>query len=192
MNLKNLGKTITTQFLYSDKTRSILYNRYLLWAIFILSIFNLYYKMAVGNLMFLVRFLLIGFVVSFFSRNMSVILFLALSLANLLEHGMKSVSEGMQDATEDEEEPVSTKEAKEPMETEEPEEPSKKSLHEEKKKNDVAQEGIQDLTDSAEELLKIQKEVLKNFDVIEPKMKRAETLIGKMNKVAEQMQNIRQ
>ena len=45
--------------------------------------------------MFLIRFLLIGFVSSFFSRNMIVILFLALALTNLLEHGMRNIHEGM-------------------------------------------------------------------------------------------------
>lgn len=202
MNTKNLGK-LTSQFFRPQDTKSILHNKYLLWAIFILSLANLYYKMVSGNLMFLIRFLLIGFVASFFSRNMLVILFLALAFTNLLEHGMRSVSEGMETKSGEEEEEKEGAEdmaegevapPKEPTETADKEKKSttKKSLTEEKQENEIAQEGIQDLTDSAEELLKIQKDVLKNFDVIEPKMKRAETLIGKMNKVAEQMQNIRQ
>lgn len=213
MNTKNLGK-LATQFFRPQDTKSILYNKYLLWGIFVLSLFNLYYKMVSGNLMFLVRFLLIGFVASFFSRNMMVILFLALALTNLLDHGMRNIHEGMEDGMDKEEkegmeeedkekegaedmaaegETVSPKETtKDSAEGETPKkEPAKKKMAEEKKENDVAQEGIQDLTHSAEELLKIQKDVLQNFDVIEPKMKRAEQLIGKMNSVAEQMQNIR-
>lgn len=205
MNIKNLGK-LSSQFFRQQDTKTILHNKYLLWGIFILSLFNLYYKMVSGNLMFLVRFLLIGFVASFFSRNMLVILFLALAFTNLLEHGMRNIHEGMEDGVEGEREREEKKEGAEDMAADEeavskdvPVEESKKQapaakkkMVEEKKENDEAQEGIQDLTKSAEELLKIQKEVLENFDVIEPKMKRAETLIGKMNGVAEKMQNIRQ
>lgn len=198
MNTKNLGK-MTSQFFRPQDTKSILHNKYLLWAIFILSLGNLYYKMASGNLVFLVRFILIGFVASFFSRNMLVILFLALAFTNLLEHGMRNISEGMEGemSKEDEEKKEGAEDMAEadvppPPKEEDAKKKDKKTKVEEKKENEIAQEGIQDLTDSAEELLKIQKDVLKNFDVIEPKMKRAETLIGKMNKVAEQMQNIRQ
>lgn len=200
MNTKNLGK-LTNQFFLSPTTKSIIHNKYLLWTIFGLSLFNLYYKMIAGNLMFLVRFLLIGFVASFFSRNMMVILFLALAFTNLLEHGMHSISEGVEnmDETEDAEKDAAEKDTtkkdtakKVDTKKKESEKESRKtSLVEEKKKSDAAQDGIEDLTNSAEELLKIQKEVLENFDNIEPKMVRAETLIGKMNKVAEQMQNIR-
>lgn len=199
MNTKNLGK-LTTQFFRPQDTKSILHNKYLLWGIFILSLFNLYYKMVSGNLMFLIRFLLIGFVSSFFSRNMIVILFLALALTNLLEHGMRNIHEGMKNKDdkegvedmlkeETESSDASANENKE--EGTEKKSASKKPMAEEKKVNDVAQQDIEKLTGSAEELLQIQKEVLENFNVIEPKMARAEVLIQEMNGVADQMKNIR-
>ena len=74
---------------------TIFNNVFILYFILILSLSNLFYLVTSANYMFASIFILVGFITSFFSKNMIVILFIALTVTNLLQFGKKtSLSEG--------------------------------------------------------------------------------------------------
>jgi hypothetical protein len=89
------------------RPNSILYNRWLLYFVMFVAIGNLFMGLMGGHYLFVAYFVLIGFVLSFFSKNMTVILVLAVALSNVLRvvfvgtalegmDGIKGV-EGMED-----------------------------------------------------------------------------------------------
>ena len=77
-------------------SNGILHNKLLLYVVFIFSLLNLFLFANTGNYLSVVVFLLIGFLTSFFSKNMLVILLLSLILTNILKYG-SSLSEGFEE-----------------------------------------------------------------------------------------------
>lgn len=71
--------------------RKILYNRYLLYFILVISIVNMITVSLKGDYMTPVVFILVGTVVSYFNKNMLVILTIALVASNLLKYGKKMI-----------------------------------------------------------------------------------------------------
>ena len=95
---------------------NLLKSRIVLYIFFILSISQLYTYSVTADYLSAVIFLLVGFLVSFFSKNMIVIMCFALSLSYMLKYGesMRNMQEGMTDKMEmtegnmSEEDPSST------------------------------------------------------------------------------------
>jgi flagellar biosynthesis/type III secretory pathway M-ring protein FliF/YscJ len=88
--------------------------------------------MAIGrDYMSIVAFVLVGFVTSFFSKNMVVILLVAIVVGNVVRFGARSLREGMKEGAQDEEE------------EKEGEEEDKEGLEdeEEEKEEDTEEEG---------------------------------------------------
>lgn len=116
-----------------SKKNAILHNRFVLYFIFIIALGNLltlvysrdYYSASI--------FVLIGFLTSFFSKNMIVILCIAIAFTNIIKYGAKAGVEGMTpnktDESEGEGEEEKTKEEGEESATKEKEKkkPEKKS-----------------------------------------------------------------
>jgi len=87
---KNLVK-ITYNF------NPILHNRIVLYFISLLALFDMIYFLNKGDITSFVTFVLIGFLTSFFSKNMIVIFVIALSITHILKYGSSSyVSEGLE------------------------------------------------------------------------------------------------
>ena len=101
----------------SSVDKFILYNKYFLWGVLAFSLLNLLYMISGADYVSVIAFLLVGFVTSFFSKNMVVILTVSIVVANVLRFGARSVSEGMAEQEEEEKE-----EGEEGMEGEENEE----------------------------------------------------------------------
>jgi hypothetical protein len=80
----------------SLKSISILHNRVLLYFVFILSLGNLFYLLLERDITTIVIFLIVGFLTSFFSKNMMVILFVAVTLSNILKYGARIRHEGLE------------------------------------------------------------------------------------------------
>jgi hypothetical protein len=76
----------------------MLENKYVLYFVFILAIINLFGYMITGNLNSIVFFVLVGFLTSFFSKNMIIILTIPLVLTSVLMVG-KTVKESFQNAS---------------------------------------------------------------------------------------------
>ena len=93
---------------------NLLKSRIVLYIFFILSIAQLYTYSVTADYLSAVIFILVGFLVSFFSKNMIVIMCFALSLSYMLKYGesMRNIHEGMTGKMEEgnmsEEDPTST------------------------------------------------------------------------------------
>ena len=82
---------------FKNISKSLLYNRGVLYFIFFLAIGNLIILLLNNDLMTLIIFILVGFLTSFFSKNMVVILSVALAVCNILKFGtnLEEYSESM-------------------------------------------------------------------------------------------------
>ena len=83
---------------YSTKLaggKSLLYNKYLLYVSFAICLINLLIWMFSGEFIHVAVFLLVGFLTSYFSKNMIVILVMALVISNVFKSGSNIVLEGM-------------------------------------------------------------------------------------------------
>lgn len=76
--------------------RFTLNNRILLYFILILSIGDLIYFSLVGEMMFFFIYLAVGYLTSFFSKNMIVILVVAMTVTHVLRFGKRAGNEGME------------------------------------------------------------------------------------------------
>ena len=116
--------------------RPLLQSRLILYVLFFFSVVTLLGYGMSGDFLFAVIFLIVGFLTSFFSKNMIVILFLALAVTQIIRQGVQprvsssdSLLEGMDTQTDD-----SSESRKEPMNTLTPEELEEDSQKEGKKK----------------------------------------------------------
>lgn len=101
---KSLLSSFLKQNLFSLKNNAILHNRVLLYFIFLLSLGNLFYLLMERDLTTIVIFLIVGFLTSFFSKNMLIILFVSVVVANILKYGARIRHEGLENIVEEEEE----------------------------------------------------------------------------------------
>lgn len=82
------------QFDKSGFNKNILYNKYLLYFIFFISFGNFFMELMKGDMYFVAIYILIGFLTSFFNKNMIIILSLSVIFANILKYGRASTYEG--------------------------------------------------------------------------------------------------
>jgi hypothetical protein len=166
------------------RPNSILYNRWLLYFVMFVAIGNLFMGLMGGHYLFVAYFVLIGFVLSFFSKNMTVILVLAVALSNVLRvvfvgtalegmDGIKGV-EGMEDMNKaDEKKNESIDEKKDTKQASE-------------KKSEL----VESLKGDAKELMTAQKSIIQGFQEIEPYMAKAETLIESIDETTKKLKEV--
>ena len=99
MSTKSIINWINKTFDFTNLLKS----RIILYIFFILSIAQLYTYSVTYDYLYAAIFLLVGFLVSFFSKNMIVIMCFALSLSYMLKYGdsMRNDIEGMTDKIEE-------------------------------------------------------------------------------------------
>jgi len=114
--------------------KSILYNRYLLYFIFAIALGNVVQLMTQQDHMSVVIMVIVGLLTSFFSKNMVVILCIALVVTNILKYGTKLRVEGFE-TSEEEETGESGEETGEEEEEEEEEETTTAESFKKKGKN---------------------------------------------------------
>jgi hypothetical protein len=106
---------------------------------------------------------LIGFLTSFFSKNMIVIMFVALTVSSLLQYGIRAnAHEGLENQ-EGEQEPKS-------------EEPAKAA--DEKKPEEMPDEKTPKMEEK-EEFVEVQKQILAGVEKMEPLLQKAEAFMDK-------------
>lgn len=118
------------------KSKQILQNPFVLYFVLAIALGDLLYLSVSGNFTFIAIFMLIGFLATFFSKNMVVILVIAMAATSIIQFGARSaISEGMEgeEEVEDEEEsftdkPEVAKEESEPVQKEPEQEPTKKRM----------------------------------------------------------------
>ena len=101
---KNGKKVISSNFLHnvSASGNKLLYNQIVLYFIFAVSLLNLMYLAVDADYITIAFYILIGFITSQFSKNMVVILFMALTISNILRFGLvNQMKEGYNNDNED-------------------------------------------------------------------------------------------
>lgn len=131
---KRIGKVLPSM------QGGFLTNKWILYLVLFSAVFDLFYFYQKGDMYALTIFFIIGFLVSFFSKNMVVILILAIALTHLIRYG-KDLSEGFEGEDEDKDGFEGEEEEKEGFEGEELEE----AFEEEEEK-----EGFEDPTEEPE------------------------------------------
>jgi hypothetical protein len=125
----------------------ILHNRYLLYAVFIIALADFLYLGSIRDMTSVFVFVLVGLLVSFFNKNMIIVLSSGMIVANVLKYGginQRLVIEGFEEGIE-EEEPVVKEEEEEEPDTPTPTEKVKaKKASKSKEEKDTKEEFGQD------------------------------------------------
>ena len=106
----------------------ILYNKWVLYFIFVVGIYDIIHFYQRGNITAVVIFFIVGFLTSFFSKNMIVVIVSAIAVSHIVAYGNKMTEglknevgeeeEGFEEGIEEEEEPKKKKEAEAEAEAE--------------------------------------------------------------------------
>lgn len=162
---------------------SILHNQIFLYIVFIISMINVVVNALQKDPLIPTLFILIAFIVSFFSKNMTVILLVALCASNIIKYGTKiRVSEGMEPLLEEEETSVEESDT------------LKKSVSQSKPKDilkaseplpmggtsELDPSGIKLAKSTMIDLLSIQKAITTNVQSIEKSITNAEVVVNRM------------
>ena len=99
--IDTMGKRITN--LLPSTQGGFLTNKWFLYLVLFSAVFDLFYFYNRDDMYAVTIFFIIGFLVSFFSKNMVVVLILAIALTHLIRYG-KKLSEGFEGDEEDKEE----------------------------------------------------------------------------------------
>jgi len=84
VTMKNLHKLYMKFLNKSLKLDKILKSRVVLWLLFIIALVNMYAYVMSANDLYIAFMFLTGFIISFFSKNMVVILFWSIAIPNLI------------------------------------------------------------------------------------------------------------
>ena len=142
----------------------ILQNRFVLYFLFLLALVQIVYFLNIWDLRSVVFFLIVGFLTSFFSKNMVVILLIALALTNIMKYGVRPSIEGMENA--EEENPEEEKENPE-EENENPEEGKEKP------------EDVKEINSDLKQFDNLQKEIISGMKDIGGLLDKAEGFVEK-------------
>lgn len=191
-----LDKTIRrfTDQLVRPKPNSILYNRFVLYFVFFIALSNLFLSVFQQDYLFCVYFILIGFILTFFHKNMTVVLVLTVAIANILRLTSRNGREGLEDMEKTKE---GLKEgADETLKFSEVDEKSKPSESKPSEKSSgkggdkSKSEMVDDLKKDAEKLIDTQHKIIGGFEKIDPYMKQAEQLIEHIDTTAKKIESI--
>jgi len=186
---------------------SILYNKWLLYALFLMAVVLLYNAVMQNEMIFVSYFVLIGVVISFFNKNLIIILTLTMALSAILKNAfLGTMLEGMEDGSGSSASSASSSsDEKKPKESMESSSSTTKTATgdsaagedasaatTEKKENGSEKKGelVDALKKDAKDLLSTQQNIIQGFQEIEPYMKQAETLLSDMDKKADELRKL--
>jgi len=201
-----LSKTLKSSKLFgASATKTMIYNKYVLYFVFFVAIFQLLYSAVHQDYLYCILFVLVGFLVHFFNKNMTIILTLSIAtttiIRNILKGGQLKL-EGLttsEDSNENDNEKKDVTVKKEIVDAQQPS-MKKNSKEEYSPKNPKSDEitattspaALMDiLQQKAYDLQDTQKEIISGFEKIEPHMSRAEELIGSIENMADKIQSIK-
>lgn len=172
----------------------ILYNKYLLYFFLLISFTDLLYYAIAKKYIFIIIFFIIGYLTHFFSKNMIVIMCIALVFTNILSFGTSKrsiVNEGFKEGAKsvhfaeplekslEENKVVNKKETKvKTIKLENMDNTATKSLSNLQNQNE-GESGIGGLSEKTMELMKTQQELMKNMETLAPMLKHAEGFLEK-------------
>jgi sugar phosphate permease len=143
-------------------SNSILHNRFLLYALLAVALIDVLYLLNTRDFTSVIVFILVAVLTTFFSKNMIIVLFVAICITYMLKH-TKSL-EGLED-----------------MEEEEDEEKEDENF-EEKEKEEEIEVSTEQMTGEMKEFMEVQDKIIKRMTELEPLMQRAEGFIEKFEK----------
>jgi hypothetical protein len=163
----------------SGSSKTLLHNNFVLYTVFAIAIINFFSYLSAGDMKHTIIFLLTGFVTSFLSKNMVVILCIAMAITNIMKVATSGGREGMEDKEEEEEEGMEEMEEEE----EKPEgmEEMEKEKETEKKEE---KEDMEVMHNDGKKLIEMQDKIIDGFKEIEPYMQKAEKLANKLERTA--------
>lgn len=82
----------------------ILYNKWVLYFIFVVGIYDIIHFYQRGNTMAVAIFFIVGFLTSFFSKNMIVVIVSAIAVSHIVAYGNKMTEEGFEEGIDEEKE----------------------------------------------------------------------------------------
>jgi len=166
--------------------KDLLHNNVLLYGFLFMSLMTMFYFANTGDNRSIAIFVIIGFLTSFFSKNMIVILMLSLVITHIFKYGLSSVSEGVankEDASDEEGEEDEEKEGFEGGGEEEEKEDKEEDGDEEKPKKGKepmdAKNATADKKKDYEEFQKLQEGILDGMKKLEPLITKAESYVEK-------------
>jgi hypothetical protein len=152
----------------------MLNNKWVLYFIFVVSLFDLINFYQRNNLVAVAIFAVVGFLTSFFSKNMIVILVMAIAVTHLVTYGNR---EGLKNKGEDDEEEVEEEEEEVDEGFEEGVDEEEDEEEEAPKEEEPKEEMMTTQSDNqTTELLKKQNELMEKMNQLEPLLDKAESL----------------
>jgi hypothetical protein len=141
----------------------VLRNKVVLYAFLAMTLVQVLFFVNNGDMAAVITLGLIGFLTSFFSKNMIVIMFVALTVSSLLQYGIRAnTHEGLENK-EGEQEPKN----EEPAKVEDEKMPEEKPDENKPKKEET------------EEFVEVQKQILAGVEKMEPLLQKAEAFMDK-------------
>ena len=142
-------------------SNSILHNRFLLYALLAVALIDVLYLLNTRDFTSVIVFILVAVLTTFFSKNMIIVLFVAICITYMLKH-TKSL-EGLEDMEEEDEE-------------------KEDENFEEKEKEEEIEVSTEQMTGEMKEFMDVQDKIIKRMTELEPLMQRAEGFIEKFEK----------
>ena len=146
---------------------NLLHNRTLLYSILIVSLLHLFYYINTKDNKSVFIFIIVGFLTSFFSKNMNVILVTALIVTHIMKYIDKKSFEGLTNEDDEEEE---VEEVQEEFQNEE---------EQEEEQEEEVQENMEDINKDFSEFKKIQEDIYREFQKMDPIINKAEAFVEK-------------
>lgn len=187
---KQINSMIKNSFKKVDASQ-LLHSRAVLYILSIVSLLHIVYFASAKDINAMFIFLIVGFLTSFFSKNMVVILFIALVITHLLRCDIRRPTyEGAENM--DEEKNMDDAEAKAPPEVVAEAARSAENSIAENETNKLAEaEKKKELYDKLKadfvEFQTIQKDILAGMKEIDPLLNRAETFISKFESFGKEL-----
>jgi len=174
---------------------ALLHNCYVMYFVLFLAVADLLVLSVGREYVFILIFLLVGYLTSFFSKNMMVILVVAIVATNILRCGSRiRLSEGLENAEEEEEKekPVESlenaEEKEKPVESLENKKPKTTESFDLKAKKATSLssspvEGLDVLGDQTAQLISTQKKLMENMKTLEPMLTQAEKFMSQFENI---------
>jgi len=146
----------------------LLRNKVVLYAFLAMTLVQVLFFVNSGDMAAVITLGLIGFLTSFFSKNMIVIMFIALTVSSLLQYGIRAnAHEGLEN-----------KEGEEEPKNEESAQPDEKKP-DEKKPDEKKPDEKTPKKEETEEFVEVQKQILAGVEKMEPLLQKAEAFMDK-------------
>jgi len=169
--------------------KPILHNKIVLYVVFFIALADLFLLASTKEFAYAFMLIVVGFLASFFSKNMIVILCIALAFTNIIKYGTKiRTSEGFEDDGEDDDD-----DEEDDDDDEEDDNFTIRKTEVEGFQDDDGKEKKDDKKDSIsgdyKELMALQKEIFDSMSKLQEPLAKAENMIEKMRNKKDAFRN---